>query len=47
MHNSTAEDEKQGHTRTEDIDITDMEVAEIVEHQRWIQLISLQTEIKQ
>ena len=37
MHNSTAEDGKQGHTislitpRAEDIDITDMEVAEIVE----------------
>ena len=37
MHNSTAEDGKQGHTislvtlHTEDIDITDMEVAEIVE----------------
>ena len=37
MHNSIAEDGKQGHTislvtlRTEDIDITDMEVAEIVE----------------
>ena len=37
MHNSTAEDGKQGHTislvtpRTEDIDVTDMEVAEIVE----------------
>ena len=37
MHNSTAEDGKQGHTislvtpGTEDIDITDMEVAEIVE----------------
>ena len=37
MHNSTAEDGKQGHTislvtpRTEDIDIMDMEVAEIVE----------------
>ena len=37
MHNSTAEDGKQGHTIslvtpcTEDIDITDMEVAEIVE----------------
>ena len=36
MHNSTAEDGKQGHTislvtpHTEDIDITDMEVAEIV-----------------
>ena len=37
MHNSTAEDGKQGHTislvnpQTEDIDVTDMEVAEIVE----------------
>ena len=37
MHNSTAENGKQGHTislvtpQTEDIDITDMEVAEIVE----------------
>ena len=37
MHNSTAEDGKQGHTislvtpQTEDIDIMDMEVAEIVE----------------
>ena len=37
MHNSMAEDGKQGHTislvtpRTEDIDIMDMEVAEIVE----------------
>ena len=37
MHNSTAEDGKQGNTislvtpRTEDIDVTDMEVAEIVE----------------
>ena len=37
MHNSMAEDRKQGHTIslvtpcTEDIDITDMEVAEIVE----------------
>ena len=37
MHNSTAEDEKQGHTIslvtpwTEDTDVTDMEVAEIVE----------------
>ena len=37
MHNFTAEDEKQGHAislvtpRTEDIDVTDMEVAEIVE----------------
>ena len=37
MHNSSAEDGKQGHTislvtpRTEDIDVTDMEVAEIVE----------------
>ena len=37
MHSSTAEDGKQGHTislvtpRTEDIDVTDMEVAEIVE----------------
>ena len=37
MHNSTAEDGKQGHTislvtpRTEDIDVMDMEVAEIVE----------------
>ena len=37
MHNSTAEDGKQGHTIslvtpwTEDIDVTDMEVAEIVE----------------
>ena len=37
MHNSTAEDEKRGHTislvtpQTEDIDVTDMEVAEIVE----------------
>ena len=37
MHNSTAEDGKQGHTmnlvtpQTEDINVTDMEVAEIVE----------------
>ena len=37
MHNSTAEDGKQDHTislvtpRTEDIDIMDMEVAEVVE----------------
>ena len=37
MHNSTAEEGKQGHTislvtpQTEDIDVTGMEVAEIVE----------------
>ena len=55
MHNSTAEDGKQGHTislvtpRTEDIDITDMEVAEIVEAVMPMtdQVISQQTEITQ